>query len=181
MRIGTTAVVAGLALALAGCGGAQAKPHADDTVVTNDSAITPASDTTDPTAPPTPSPANAKDDDKVRPPIAPPSCPGGTPAVHFNTPEAAMTYLASAWNRDDLAELCQVTNPNARFLLNDMHKEAVNLRLISCRNTDVGMYQCIFKHDYPETMHKTGTGRTWLDVGAADNPGYYMTVYEGCG
>jgi hypothetical protein len=120
------------------------------------------------------------DDQVVQPPIAQPRCPEGA-TVHFNTPEAAMTYLAAAWNRKDLAALCQVTNPNARFLLNDMHREAVNLRLMSCHNTGVGTYLCKFRHDYPAHMHKSGTGRAWFDVGAADNPGYYMTVFEGCG
>jgi hypothetical protein len=185
MRIGTTAVVVGLAIALAGCGGAQAKPHGADTIVSNDSAIVPVAAAAAAIA--TPSPTDSPDADadadasSVHPPVAPPSCPGGTPTVHFDTPEAAMTYLASAWNRNDLDELCQVTNPNARFLLNDMHREAFNLRLISCKNTGVGMYQCIFKHDYPKKMHKKGTGRASFDVGAADNPGYYMTVFEGCG
>jgi hypothetical protein len=182
MRIGTTAVVVGLALAMAGCGGTHPKPHVDERIATNDSAVTPASDDASETGP-TPSPSDGPDvDDKiVQPPVVPPRCPSGGPSVHFYTPEAAMTFLASAWNRNDLAELCQVTNPNARFLLNDMHNEAVNLQLIKCRNTGVGTYQCVFRHDYPKKMHKNGTGRTWLDVGAADNPGYYMTVFEGCG
>lgn len=183
MRIGTAAVVVGLGLALAGCGGTHAKPHVDDTIVTNDSAVTRASDDASDTAMPTPSPSDGPDADDqiVQPPVAPPRCPSGGPSVHFYTPEAAMTFLASAWNRNDLADLCKVTNPNARFLLQGMHKEGVNLRLIKCNHTGVGMYQCIFRHDYPKKMHKKGTGRTWLDVGAADNPGYYMTVYEGCG
>jgi len=183
MKIGTTTVVVGLALALAGCGGAHAKPHADDTIVTNDSAVTPASDDTIPTAAPTPSPTDRadKEQSKVRPPIAPPNCPAGGPSVHFYTPEAAMTYLASAWNRNDLAELCQVTNPNARFELEQMHREAVNLRLVSCMSIAVGSYTCKFRHDYPAHMHKSGTGHAVFDVGAADNPGYYMTVFEGCG
>jgi len=179
MRIGTTAaVVMGLTITLAGCGGTHAKPRASDTIVADDSMILPAA-----TLSPTPPPRHKPDADKskVHPPVAPPSCPGGTPTVHFNTPEAAMTYLASAWNRNDLADLCQVTNPNARFLLNDMHKEAVNLQLIRCRDWGVGEYQCIFRHDYPKKMHKNGTGRAYFDVGAADNPGYYMTIFEGCG
>jgi hypothetical protein len=127
-----------------------------------------------------PTAAPSDDDDIVQPPIAQPSCPEG-PSVHFDTPEAAMTYLASAWNRNDLAALCQVTNPNARFLLNDMHNEAVNLRLKKCDKVDVGHYSCTFRHDYPAHMHKTGTGSTWLDVAPADDPGWYMTVFEGCG
>ena len=120
------------------------------------------------------------DDGIVRPPVAPPSCPEGT-TVHFDSPEAAMTYLAAAWNRDDLAALCQVTNPNARFELDQMHREAVNLRLKECGKVQIGQYSCTFIHDYPKHVHKKGTGRAWFDVGAADNPGWYMTVYEGCG
>jgi hypothetical protein len=39
----------------------------------------------------------------------------------------------------------------------------------------------LFDHDYPKRMHKKGVGHTFLDVAAADIPGWYMTVYEGCG
>jgi len=92
-----------------------------------------------------------------------------------------MVYLAYAWNRDDLADLCQVTNPNARLLLLDMHREAVNLRLDHCDKNAMGAYTCLFDHDYPKRMHKKGVGHTFLDVAAADIPGWYMTVYEGCG
>ena len=120
------------------------------------------------------------DADFVPQPIALPDCPGGT-SPHFDTPEAAMTYLASAWHRDDLADLCQVTNPNARLLLLEMHREAVNLRLSRCDYDEVGHYTCVFDHDYPKRMHKTGVGHTFLDVASADIPGWYMTVYEGCG
>lgn len=122
----------------------------------------------------------AYDEDFVPQPIALPDCPGGT-SPHFDTPEAAMTYLASAWNRGDLAELCQVTNPNARLLLLGMHREAVNLRLHACEKDEVGLYTCTFDHDYPKRMHKKGVGHTFLQVAAADVPGWYMTVYEGCG
>lgn len=120
------------------------------------------------------------DDEFVPQPIALPSCPGEV-SPHFDTPEAAMTYLASAWNRDDLADLCQVTNPNARLLLLGMHQEAVNLRLAHCDKVDVGQYSCEFEHDYPKKMHKKGIGHATLDVASADIPGWYMTVYEGCG
>ena len=124
--------------------------------------------------------AKERDDDFVPQPIALPDCPGEV-SPHFDTPEAAMTYLASAWNRDDLADLCQVTNPNARLLLLDMHQEAVNLRLAHCDKVDVGHYSCEFDHDYPKKMHKKGIGHANLDVASADIPGWYMTVYEGCG
>jgi len=119
-------------------------------------------------------------DDFVPQPIALPDCPGAV-SPHFNTPEAAMMYLASAWNREDLGELCQVTNPNARLLLLDMHREAVNLRLQRCDRDGIGHYSCVFDHDYPKKMHKKGVGHTLVDVESADAPGWYMTIYEGCG
>ncbi|MDQ1703819.1 MAG: hypothetical protein QOF18_185 [Frankiaceae bacterium] len=115
-------------------------------------------------------------------PIALPSCPGTGHSPHFTTPEAAMTYLAAAWNRGDLDALCHVTNPNARFLLNDMHSEANHLRLQRCRAGALdGMLLCVFTHGYPASMHKHGIGHAYFDVGPADTPGWYMTVYEGCG
>jgi hypothetical protein len=120
------------------------------------------------------------DDDFVPQPIALPDCPGGV-TPHFDTPEQAMTYLASAWNRGDLTQLCEVTNPNARLLLLSMHREAVNLRFDHCTYDGVGQYSCLFDHDYPKRMHKKGTGHAVLDVASADIPGWYMTVYEGCG
>jgi hypothetical protein len=123
---------------------------------------------------------NDDNDEFVPQPVALPDCPDGV-APHFDTPEAAMTYLASAWNRDDLTELCQVTNPNARLLLLDMHREALNLRLAHCDKVGVGEYTCLFDHDYPKRLHKKGVGHAILDVAAADVPGWFMTVYEGCG
>jgi hypothetical protein len=181
MRIGTATVVAALALALAGCGDTTTHPAARDIVVpATDSVTVPLGPGSNPHAVVADNETPGDDDEIVRPPIKEPTCPGG-PTVHFDTPEAAMTYLAAAWNRNDLAALCQVTNPNARFELNDMHREAVNLRLKSCDQFKVGYYNCTFIHDYPARMHKSGTGRAWLVAAAADNPGWYMTIYEGCG
>jgi hypothetical protein len=194
MKVGITLAVAGLALGtVAGCGASATQHRAvSDSVVTAGSTTSAADTTSTPVAvsagfgfrdagPGWASSARHHPARKhVRPPIAPPSCPEG-PTVHFDTPEAAMTYLAAAWNRDDLTALCQVTNPNARFELDQMHHEAVNLRLAKCARLGVGQYSCTFRHDYPARMHKTGTGRAWFDVGAADDPGWYMTGFEGCG
>ena len=182
MRIGTTTVVVALGLALAGCGGAAHQQRASDTVVPADNSATvslgPGSNprvVLIKHAPRLPS-----DDEVVPQPPALPSCPEG-PTVHFDTPEAAMTYLAAAWNRNDLAALCQVTNPNSRFLLNDMHRQAVNLRLKKCDYMDVGLYACTFVHDYPKRMHAKGHGDATLVVAAANNPGWYLLDYAGCG
>lgn len=182
-------VVAALAAPLAACGN-QVAGHAIDRVSAQ-SAIDPNTVVVSqragfgfadfPTWMPHHAPRPWQTDDYIEPqPIALPDCPGGV-SPHFDTPEAAMTYLASAWNRDDLADLCQVTNPNARLLLLEMHREAVNLRLNHCNKDGVASFSCVFDHDYPKRWHRKGVGHTYLDVAAADIPGWYMTVYEGCG
>jgi len=184
MRIGTATVVVALGLTLAGCGDTRTTAHhgtVRDVVIP---ASTPDTVPLGPGSNPhgvvlTDWPTQ-DDDDVVRQPPALPSCPEGT-TVHFDTPQAAMTYLADAWNRNDLAALCQVTNPNSRMLLNDMHQEAVNLQLKSCQRMDVGLYACTFTHDYPKHLHAKGHGKTWLEVAAADNPGWYLLDYVGCG
>jgi hypothetical protein len=119
---------------------------------------------------------------------APALSPSGTPTPtespakpHFDTPEAAMTYLAVAWNDNDLVSLGHVTNPAARSELNAMHSEATNLRLTNCVRRPQGDYQCFFAHDYPAALHKTGTGQAIFLVGPALTPGWYMTVFESCG
>jgi hypothetical protein len=117
---------------------------------------------------------------QVSQPVALPEC-TGTGSPHFETPEAAMRYLARAWNSDDLDALCHVTNPNARIRLLNMHREAVNLRLDRCRPSLPGAYSCTFEHDFPGRMHRDGVGHAWVDVAAARGPGWYMTVFLGCG
>jgi len=118
----------------------------------------------------------------------PVSTPSGTPTPtespakpHFDTPEAAMNYLAAAWNNNDLVSLGHVTNPAARSELNAMHSEATNLRLTNCVRRPQGDYECFFAHDYPAALHATGTGKAVFLVGPALTPGWYMTVFESCG
>jgi hypothetical protein len=176
MRIGAATAVVALGLALAGCGGAttqvQARHQPSDSVVPGPGS-NPHGVVLTNWAPDT-------DDEEVRQPPALPSCPEGQ-TVHFDSPQAAMTYLAAAWNHNDLAGICQVTNPNSRALLNDMHREALNLQLKKCERMDVGLYACTFTHDYPKHLHAKGHGKTWLEVAAAQNPGWYLLDYVGCG
>jgi hypothetical protein len=102
--------------------------------------------------------------------------------VHFDSPEAAMRYLASAWNRGDITSLKHVTDPAARDLLQDMHREAADLKLDRCEvNPGEGDYECYFTHGYPEGYTKTGQGTARFRVGPADRPGWYMTYFEECG
>ncbi len=106
---------------------------------------------------------------------------------HFDTAEAAMRYLAAAWNANDLVKLKHVTDPSARDELNAMHGVATNLRLNHCDfNPNPGDYTCHFDHDYPPhasttmVMPDPHKGEAVFLVGPADTPGWYMTVFESC-
>ena len=93
-----------------------------------------------------------------------------------------MRYLAAAWNRHDLFALKYVTSLAGGSVLIDMYKEAVNLRLNHCSYRQGARdYSCYFDHDYPAAMHRTGTGHAVFLAGPARNPGWYMTVFQGCG
>jgi hypothetical protein len=103
--------------------------------------------------------------------------------VHFRTPEGAMRYLARAWNEGNLTRLKHVTDPTARQLLLNMHREAANLKLKSCTSDPhASSFSCEFTHDYPTGyQHTEPIGYFWATVGPAANPGWYMTYYESCG
>ncbi len=104
-------------------------------------------------------------------------------AVHFNTPEAAMRYLASAWNRNDLVQLKHVTDPHARDELQLMHDEAANLKFDHCTFTKArGDYECFFTHGFPKGYKSKGpVGTAEFTVGPATKPGWYMTYFIECG
>ena len=106
-----------------------------------------------------------------------------TTPPHFASPQAAMAYLAAAWNANDLVSLKHVTNPAARAQLDDMHMEASNLRLDRCQANPAGDYTCYFKHDYPPgyAVPPGAPGEAVFLVGPADIPGWYMTVFQSCG
>ncbi len=102
---------------------------------------------------------------------------------HFATPEAAMRYLAAAWNNHDLVSLKHVTDPNARNALEAMRSEAANLRLDHCTFMAArGDYECYFQHGFPAGYHHTHPlGAAEFTVGPAARPGWYMTYFVGCG
>jgi len=187
MRRITALPLAALTLtALAACtsgGAATATPasHSTGPVAHLEQSATPS------TNPPTTRTPTRTTDPTVRrtPASAPTSTP---PAVHFDTPEAAMRYLAGAYNRHDLAALKKVTNPDARAALESMRAEAVNLRLESCERQQAGDYLCEFRHDYPPGYTPKGSyedqhdgGHATFIAAPADNPGWYMTVLLECG
>jgi hypothetical protein len=100
---------------------------------------------------------------------------------HFATPQAAMTYLAAAYNRDDVAAIHYVTTPASFKALMAMRSEAVDLQLRSCTRTGRGDYLCLFRHRYPKHMHDKGYGVSQFIAAPAINPGWYMYQFLDCG
>jgi hypothetical protein len=101
--------------------------------------------------------------------------------LHFATPEAAMRYLAAAYNRNDLAALKHVTTPEARQNLLFMRPTADSLRLVGCTvNAGRGDYLCGFTHGFPAATHQAGTGHAHFTAAPADKVGWYMTVLNDC-
>jgi hypothetical protein len=100
---------------------------------------------------------------------------------HFGTPQQAMTYLAAAYNRDDVAALHYVTTPAAFQNLMAMRSEAVNLQLRYCSPTGHGDYTCYFRHDYPKSLHRQGHGSSEFIAAPALTQGWYMYFFEDCG
>lgn len=118
-----------------------------------------------------------------RPATAPPASLSAYTGLHFNTPQAAMRYLAHAYNHHDRAQLHAVTTPTAFRQLMAMRSEAVNLRLLSCvpSGSGRGDYVCTFRHDYPASLHRSGHGSSRFLVAPALNPGWYMYKLLDCG
>jgi len=189
-----TAIGLATVLAAAGCGGRASSPTASAPTVTPTIATPtigpsspaaaeapaatglPAEPTTQPTSGPTAS-------TPPEPTTTTPAGPQPVPGVHFRTPQAAMRYLAAAWNRNDQPALKKVTNPEARAALTAMRHEATNLQLISCSRRSIGDYVCEFRHDYPASLqhHGPGPGHATFLAAPATKPGWYMTVLVGCG
>jgi hypothetical protein len=112
---------------------------------------------------------------------AKPTVPAAPRQLHFTTPEAAMRYLAAAYNRNDLAALKHVTTPEARNNLQFMRPNADNLRLVGCTaNAGRGDFLCGFTHGFPAATHHAGTGQAHFTAAPADKIGWYMTVLNDC-
>ena len=114
------------------------------------------------------------------PPASQPALASGYAGPHFDTPQAAMTYLAAAYNSDDITALHHVTEPRAFSRLMRMRSDAVNLRLESCTANPRGDYTCYFRHDFPASEHKPGHGEAVFISAPALNPGWYMYQFQSC-
>jgi hypothetical protein len=176
---GASALGLAVALAAAGCGGhpvVAAAPAPQPSTA----AVSPVP--TDPAPPAPPQPAITP----VPSPSAVTHAPSSRPApprpagVHFSTPQAAMRYLAAAYNRGDIVALKHVTTPDARAALLALRQEAINFRLESCTRQPIGDYRCEFSHDFPPSRHLPGHGHATFLAAPADKPGWYMTVLVDC-
>jgi hypothetical protein len=101
-----TAVIFATAVAITGC-------TTHSTTTDPSAAPAPQLAPTDPAVPTSPSSHHRTQTDK-----ATPTAPAAPRQLHFATPQAAMRYLAAAYNRNDLAALKHVTTPpRAQFVL----------------------------------------------------------------
>jgi len=115
-------------------------------------------------------------------------CPSaGVP--HFDTPQAAMAYLANAWNTGNVQQIDYVTDPNGRAQLDSMASVMVNLRFDHCTSNPAGDATCYFMHDvipstspttYPNPMNYP-PGEAVFTVAPAATPGWYLTEVIHCG
>jgi hypothetical protein len=102
--------------------------------------------------------------------------------LRFRSPQSAMRYLASAYNRHDDRALRHVTNSDAREGLQAMRRIAVNLRLDNCQIESSGMASCVFTHDYLPAAGPTPTpGAATMRVAPARRPGWVAKGEVGCG
>ena len=167
-----TAVIFAAAVAITGC-----TAHS----TTSDLSAAPAPQVAAPADPAVPaSPIRHRSPTATSVPTAP-TAPAAPRPLHFATPEAAMRYLAAAYNRNDLAALKHVTTPEARNNLQFMRPNADNLQLVGCTaNAGRGDYLCGFTHGFPAATHRAGTGQAHFTAAPADKFGWYMTVLNDC-
>jgi hypothetical protein len=110
-------------------------------------------------------------------------------APHFDTPQAAMVYLAAAWNSGSVQRVDYVTDPAGRRQMDAMAAAMVNLQFKSCSQNPAGDYTCFFSHDItqstsPTTYPNPGgypPGEAVFTVAPAAGPGWYLTYVIHCG
>jgi hypothetical protein len=132
-------------------------------------------------ASPAPAPAASGSPTALPAASASPASPAGYTGPHFATPQQAMTYLAAAYNGDNVTELHYVTTPVAFGNLMTMRSTAINLHLSYCKLSPAGDYICYFRHDYPARLHRNGHGQAIFIAGPALDPGWYMARFADCG
>jgi len=100
-----------------------------------------------------------------------------------------MTYLASAWNADNVQHLDYVTDPAGRQEMDSMATLMVNLQFKYCTANPAGDYTCYFTHDIARSTSSTTysnpmnypPGEAVFTVAPALAPGWYLTQVIHCG
>jgi hypothetical protein len=191
---------AGVVAVAAGCGSANASKTvgAGTNPTTTPSTAASAAPTSITAPAPTTSTTTPATSTTICPLSVTPGTPGTVPvdevcsatgAPHFGSPDAAMDYLATAWNSDNVQEIDYVTDPAGRQQLDSMATLMVNLQFKSCTENPAGDYTCYFTHDItpstsPTTYPNPGgypPGEAVFTVAPADAPGWYLTEVVHCG
>jgi hypothetical protein len=110
-------------------------------------------------------------------------------APHFGTPQAAMVFLAAAWNTNSVQQIDYVTDPAGRQHMDLMAAQMVNLQFKNCTQNPAGDYTCYFTHNItpstsPTTYPNPGNypaGEAVFTVAPATGPGWYLTNVIHCG
>jgi hypothetical protein len=132
--------------------------------------------------PTTPTPVSTPTATPTSTPVTTPTAKPTPPPPLFATPEAAMAYMARAFDERDIAALKKVTTPQSRQELFDMWPGQVHLRLSRCeKDGDSYAYVCFFPHDPPKGMDPTAVPEAVMVVEPAARPGWYMSELSECG
>jgi hypothetical protein len=113
----------------------------------------------------------------------------GVGSPHFATPDAAMVYLAAAWNSANVQEVDYVTDPAGRQQMDSMAAQMVHLQFNHCSRNPAGDFTCYFTHDIAESNSSTtypnpmnyAPGEAVFTVAPATTPGWYLTEVIHCG
>jgi hypothetical protein len=101
---------------------------------------------------------------------------------HFATPQEAMTYMATAYDSDDTADLHAVTDSQAFTALLSMRPSDTDLQLESCTARATGDYVCSVRYDYVHGQQNSESKVAMIIAAPALSPGWYMYKFiSGCG
>jgi hypothetical protein len=114
------------------------------------------------------------------------------PVPHFTTPDAAMRYLAGAYNSGDEAAIRHVTTPDSRTQFESERQWVQTFRFRECtaNGAPAWDYTCVLDITAyvpgvnPNIDATTGVvvmDEVALLVGPAARTGYYVEANEGCG
>jgi hypothetical protein len=110
------------------------------------------------------------------------TAPAGVP--HFATPEAAMRYLVTAYNKHDMAAEMHVTTPDSRAQLETERQWVQTFAFNSCSpNPGGGDYTCqldMATKVQPDDPN-TAMGEVSVIVAPAARTGWYLYANNGCG